>query len=327
MDSSQSKEILESESTTWKVWIAVYVVVGFIIVVVNTLTLYTFTKTPSLKTRKHIMAINLVVADLIYGALGIPSTTYYAFKPTFISFQVSQTLNKFSKAACLFTLAVIAGERMHAIVWPLRHKVMNNSVYKIAIVAIWTLSAGIATVDMYNQGAFGENHKFIVLLLPITIFGVTFTTVACYVCIWITVRRRRQRRLSTAAKQDRSLALTLLLVTGIFIVTWTLPMFYISVSLICKSCYQISGWLFGCVILLFAIQSLVNPIIYCFRLPTFKMSLKMRLQEMKFSVRKEPRRRLRTRKVTAETELANTSVITVNETPAVDFTSTEVASL
>ena len=321
MDASVTKELVESKSTTWKAWIAVFVVVGFIIVVVNTLTLYTFIRTPSLKTRKHIMTINLAVADLIYGALGIPSATYYVFKPTFISFQVSQTLNQFSKAACLFTLLAIAVERMHAIVWPLRHKVMNNSVYKIALVAIWILSAGVIAVNNYNRGKFGETPKFGVLVLPITIFGVTFTTVACYVCIWITVRRRRQRRLSTAAKQDRSLALTLLLVTGVFIVTWALPMFYMTVSLMCESCYQISDLGLRCVMLLFALQSLANPIIYCFRLPTFKMSMKMRLQGMKLSVCMEPRRRLRTRKVTAETELANTLVITENETPAVDCTS------
>ena len=323
MDSSQSEELLESESTTWKAWFAVYVVVGFIIVVINTLTLYTFIKTPSLKTRKNIMVVNLAIADLIYGALGIPSATYYVFKPTYISFQVSQTLNQFSKTACLFTLAVIAVERMHAIVWPLRHKVMNNSVYKIALVAIWTLSAVLTTVDMYRWSVFGETHKFVALLVPIIIFGVIVTTVACYICIWLTVRRRRQLRLGTAAKQERSLALTLLLVTGIFIVTWALPMFYMSVSLICKSCYQVSGLVFRGILLLFGIQSLVNPIIYCFRLPTFKMSLKMRLQKKKCSACIEPRRRQRSIEMTAETELANTSayVIKVNGTrPAVDCT-------
>ena len=54
-------ELPESESTSWKVWIAVYVVVGFIIVVVNTLTLYTFIRTPSLKTRKHIRVSTLLL--------------------------------------------------------------------------------------------------------------------------------------------------------------------------------------------------------------------------------------------------------------------------
>lgn len=92
----------------------------------------TFMTTTSLRTRKHIMIINLIVTDLLSGAAGTSSTLYYLLKPSDIAFYVLQTLNIFPKAASLFTLGVIAVERMHAIVWPIRHRVLGTSIYKVA---------------------------------------------------------------------------------------------------------------------------------------------------------------------------------------------------
>ena len=112
MDSHEAEENLDLESSSWKVWCSIYGILSFFIIVVNTLALFTFIKTPSLKCRKHIMVINLVVADLSYGALGLPTFIYYVFKPTFISFNVSTVLTSFSKLVCLFSVTAIAMDRI-----------------------------------------------------------------------------------------------------------------------------------------------------------------------------------------------------------------------
>lgn len=54
--------------------------------------------------------------------------------------------------------------------------------------------------------------------------------------------------------------------------------------------------------LLFAAQSLVNPFIYCFRLPLFKHSLKARIKEIAGSSVIQLRQPVRQRKITVETE-------------------------
>ena len=191
----------------------------------NSFSLYTFIKTPSLKTRKHMMVVNLAVTDLIFGALGIPSLIYLIFKTTSISLRVSNALLTFPKTACLFTLGVIAVERMHAVVWPIRHKVMTGSVYKIALVGIWILSAIVTAIELYNKGAFGESVTF-VYFWQVTIFGVIITTIVCSACIWIKVTLRPQSVRNAAAQKDNLQVNTLLLITGAFIFTWVLPITY-----------------------------------------------------------------------------------------------------
>ena len=312
--SETTKKLLESDPTARIAWSVAYALVGTMIVVINILTLCTFIKTTSLGTRKHVMIINLAVADLLFGVTGMPSTIFYIFKPTIISYYVFQILNTFFKMASLLTLGAIAVERMHAIIWPIRHQVMKNSVYKIALMVIWIASAAATTAAMFNLSGSMEIPTFVSLLLPIAISGVIITTVACYVCIWISVRRRKRRKLAVSVKREKALAVTLLLVAGAFIVTWAIPMFYLSISRMCKNCNRPSGIIIKCGLLLFAVQSLINPVIYCFRLPTFKASMKARVHEMKCSDGIEPRRRLRTRQATVETEMTSASgIIEVNE--------------
>ena len=56
--------------------------------------------------------------------------------------------------------------------------------------------------------------------------------------------------------------------------TWSPPMLYLAITRVCSNCIQPGRKGLGWVFLVFAFQSLINPIIYCFRLPMFKISLK-----------------------------------------------------
>jgi len=127
---------------------------------------------------------------------------------------------------------------------------------------------------------FWQIENFAPLLSPVVIAGIIFTTITCYVCIWITVRRRRQHRLAASAKQDKALAVTLLFVGGAFLITWGISILYVSIARVCKNCYQLQVTAIRGVMLLFAVQSLVNPVIYCFLLPSIKDSLKAGIKEM-----------------------------------------------
>ena len=294
-------ESLESKPNLWVIWTVAYAVVGTIVIVVNTLTLYTWLKTSSLRTRKHVMVINLAVADLLYGITAVPATMLLLLNPTATSLYVYKVLTTFLKAASLVTLGVIPVERMHAIIWPIRHQVMNSSVYKTALLVIWILSTLFTAAIMLQWSGFWEIEKFAPLILPFVIAGIILITVICYVCIWITVRRRKQRRFAASAKQDKALAVTLLLVGGAFLITWGIPIFYVSIARVCKHCHQLSVTAIRGVMLLFAVQSLVNPVIYCFRLPSFQASLKARIKELAGSSTAQLRQPVRQRKITVET--------------------------
>ena len=294
----------ESKPNLWVVWTVAYAVVGTIVIVVNTLTLYTCLNTSSLiRTRKHVMVINLAVADLSYGVTAVPATMLHLLNPTITSFYVYKVLATFLKTASLFTLGVIAVERMHAIVWPIRHQVLNISVYKTALLVIWILSVVVTAAVALQWSEFWAIGIFAPLLLPIIIGVITLMTVICYVCIWIAVRRRKQRRLAASAKQDKALAVTLLLVGGAFLITWGTPILYLSIVKVCKNYHELSVTTITGAMLLFAVQSLINPVIYCFRLPSFKASLKVRIKEIAGSSATSRGQQFRQRKVAVEIEM------------------------
>ena len=308
-----TNEHLDSEVIAWS---AAYAVVGTMVVAINTFTLWIFIRTPSLRTRKHVMLINLAVADLLFGAIGLPFSVVFLLKPTIGYYYTQQTLNSFFKTASLFTVGVIALERMHAIIWPLRHRVLKNRVYEIALAVIWVLSAVLTTILMLYQSGLLDISSYFDLSFPLVITIVTFTIVACYVSIWISFRRRKHRNRGTVAKQDKALAVTLLLVAGVFLICWGIPLFYLSISRpkICQNCYQPTTTVFRGARLIFALPSIINPVIYCFRLSEFKASLKVRVYDVRCSGDLGSRHvHARQRQSSREIEMANVSSNKVSE--------------
>ena len=117
-------------------------------------------------------------------------------------------------------------------------------------------------------------------LVPAVVIGLIAFIVSCYVVIWITFRRRKRQNLGVSTNQDKALAVTLLLVTGGFMVMWSPPMLYTAIAGVCKKCIQPTAKTLSWMVLIFSIQALINPIIYCFRLPLFKTSLKAVVKRM-----------------------------------------------
>ena len=208
------------------VWSVAFAVTGIIVTVINSLTLYSFTKNKLLQTRRHFMIINLTVADLLFGATGMTSTVFYLLNPSDISFGLFGILNMFTKLTCHITLCLIAIERMHAIVWPLRHKVLGCGVYKTALVLSWILSAAIAATTSFLS-LYTYNSVFFEFTLPVLIAAGIITMITSYISIWVSVHRRKKDKYNTATNQGKALAITLLLVAGTFVVTWVIPVLYI----------------------------------------------------------------------------------------------------
>ena len=269
---------LAMESDLLIIWSVAFAVTGIIVIVINSLTLYSFMKNKLLQTRGHFMIINLTVADLLFGATGMSSAVFYLLNPSDISFCLFAILSMFTKLACLITLCLIAIERMHAIVWPLRHQVLGCGVYKTALVLSWILSAAIAAttsiVSVYTYYSVIVEFSLLVLIAA----GI-ITMITSYISIWVSVHRRKKDKYNTATNQDKALALTLLLVAGTFVVTWVIPVLYMSISHLC-SCYKPSHSVTLLTYLAPALDSVINPLIYCFRIPGFQNKLKLKMVTM-----------------------------------------------
>lgn len=303
MDYLGINKLAQSGEIAWSVALAV---VGIMVITVNSITLFTFRKSMHFRSRKHIMVINLAVVDLMYGTAGIPLTVVFLLKPTSVSFYIYQGFVTFTKMASLFTFGAIAVERMHAIVWPIRHQVVPNGVYRAALVLIWVLAAFVTTFSLlqwsgYISLIFSETGPLIIVFVMITVL-------VCYMSIWICVHRRKRRHPNFGAqvKKDKTLALTLLMVAGTFAATWCIPMIYLFISRTCKTCYQPSIAQRGCIHLIFAAQSILNPVIYCFRLPLFKESLKENISCWRANIR-----RRRVTSFTLRREIAKDTIVSV----------------
>ena len=292
---------LAMESDLLIAWSVAFAVTGIIVIVINSLTLYSFTKNKLLQTRRHFMIINLTVADLLFGATGMSSAVFYLLNPSDISFCLFAILNMFTKLACLITLCLIAIERMHAIVWPLRHHVLGSGVYKTALVLSWILSAVAATTSILSVYTYNS-----VLILPVLIAAGIITMITSYISIWVSVHRRIKDKHNTATNQDKGLAITLLLLAGTFVVTWVIPVLYMSISHLC-SCYKPSLSVTLLTYLAPALESVINPVIYCFRIPGFQDKLKLKMVTMNCFKKRVKHR-------DATTELSKRKSVPSNET-------------
>ena len=292
---------LAMESDLLIVWSVAFAVTGIIVIVINSLTLYSFTKNKLLQTRRHFMIINLTVADLLFGATGMSSAVFYLLNPSDISFCLFAILSMFTKLACLITLCLIAIERMHAIVWPLRHHVLGSGVYKTALVLSWILSAVAATTSILSVYKYNS-----VLILPVLISAGIITMITSYISIWVSVHRRIKDKHNTATNQDKGLAITLLLLAGTFVVTWVIPVLYMSISHLC-SCHKPSLSVTLLTYLAPALESVINPVIYCFRIPGFQDKLKLKMVTMNCFKKRVKHR-------DATTELSKRKSVPSNET-------------
>lgn len=255
-------------------WCVALIILGIPTVVFNIFTLYTFITTKALRTRKHVLIVNLGVADLLFVAAGIPAYAIHLLRPSTSSYYAVNIIQRFAKMESLFTLCAIAVERMHATILPLRHTFLSYRVHVITIVFLWIFVAIVTALAMLEMAGIVVYDFFTSKITSAVTIGVIIVIVSCYVVIWISFRRRKRQKLGVSTNQDKALAVTLLLVTGAFIITWSPPMLYLAVARVCKKCIQPNTKTLAWAMLVFLIQSLINPVIYCFRLPHFKASLK-----------------------------------------------------
>ena len=168
-----------------------------------------------------------------------------------------------TKATPLYIITVIAVERMHSIVFPLRHKVLLNRVYKIALMLIWTIAG--ATTAAVTTAALYKSIAVLVISsgLPLIVdFLVNSITVSCYANLWISFRRRNRSKSDISSQPRQSFSCYPF--DG-FIITW-FPTAFAPIACASKWCIipNDTDIILECGILL-ALQSLIYLAIYCFR--------------------------------------------------------------
>ncbi|XP_068705873.1 adenosine receptor A2a-like isoform X2 [Montipora foliosa] len=257
-------------------WTLSFGVVAALAISGNALTIVIFVK--KLKRRRpQFPLISLAVADLMVGLITVPlfivSTwiTNFQYKNVFLIVILDWT-DMFTGFASIFTLTVIALERLLAIGWPLRHRALSSKAYIVAIATPWILAFTVAWIETIFNYVIDQGIVFLVLFF-IFLFAPIILTCATYPLLWIKEMSRRRKTRSIRDARDFKLAKTVALITGVFLVTWLPVQIYILIINLCISCRELSPVLGMIFKLLQYGNSVINILIYSFRIAEYRSAL------------------------------------------------------
>ena len=268
-------------------WFAVVLVVSVAIVIVNLLSIILFIKNSDLRTRGMYLVINLTVADTLVGA--ISSLQFLSFSSTecknannlnvtfnWERYMITWFLFYWFPLTSLTNITVISLDRMHATFRPFRHRVIKKWVYGVTISVVWVLAGMISTAIMMLF-LFDKQWSHYKYLWPSYSLLCLFVICACYASIIVKICCGARPQHHGAARRQRKLTVTLLIMTIVSVLLWlpfTVATFvYHTTDSIRSLSYTKIMRLNMYLLLLFYTNSFVNPVVYTIRMPEFRKAL------------------------------------------------------
>ena len=269
-------------------WLVVLITEFLAIVILNIITIIVFLKQRQLQRRSTYLIIHLAFVDFLVGAVSGPlavaqrmNAFCYLWKNPFSGCATSLARNAlvlFLFFISILNLTVISLERLHATLYPLKHRLLGNWIYVVVICFIWTFSALVDFVPLMLYAAENLNAKSWSLFYNIrSSLCLVVLLVICvsYILIYFKVRCRPNLQHHGAANREKQLTVTLLVVTLVSLVTW-LPGVVLFILVYNPNTIfreMSSEWILH-VSSAFAVMttanSLVNPILYAVRMGEFR---------------------------------------------------------
>ena len=275
---------------SWNIfWELCFGLLVLLIVLGNSLTIWIFLK-QKIRKRAHVLLISLAVADLLVGLLFVPLYIVANLDTSSLSrVYASAYVDILTGLTSIWTLAVISLEMMYALAWPLRHRTLRLRAYKVAIVTPWILAAIVTSMRVLSDNSL---IAFTVFQGVISLSRVAPTSVICYAyrVIW---RYSKQKRWvdnqNQLIQRETKLAKTLFLITGASLLTW-FPFQIVNMLPFLRVRIPPFEIMFVIKLLQFS-NSLVDVIIYPFRIPEFKGALLRMLRGFVISSSRKTNRR------------------------------------
>ena len=269
-------------------WLTVFGIQTAAIVALNVLTTIVYLKERRLRKRSMYLVINLAVADMFVAASVICQswllgsecdfwTIHYFSVPFFF---VTFVLYVFPTAS-LINLLAISLERTHAAFRPLKHRLLKKNIFRAVIAAVWITSgllAGTNVLYISRTLTLQGLANFSILYVSFSLFYL-LNLVVSYSSIAIKIVCGTQFRDHGATSRKRKLTRTLFFVTVVSLLV-TMPFiifktgFMVSYLRLSKMIsLRTHTWLHYSLVCLLFTSSLVNPILYTFRIPEFRRGL------------------------------------------------------
>ena len=270
-------------------WFGVLGTVCLAIVILNIIAIIIFVKQRRLQRKSTYLIIHLAIVDLLVGAVTGPlwidffmswycDLWEYDMPDNIWLFVLGRATGYNIDKVSLLNLAFISLERTHATFCPFKHRSVKKWVYGVIITVTWLVPLVMISIV---SGLFSSSHVsskiYSVLFSYLSILLLVVS--ACYVSIYIKVRRGRFAQLHGAAGlRERKLTSTMFLVTFGSFLTF-LP------SIVCHGVVAFdSELLFSLptdsffhiqmvMVTFFVLNSLINPIIYAIRMPELRAGI------------------------------------------------------
>ena len=254
-------------------WCIAFTLEALLIVLGNFLTLVLFAVNKRLRKRSLFLVINMAFADLLSGAVSLPILIYTIgagfmlwkarLDATFYAYQRFGQMVVLQ--ASLISAALITCERLYAVCWPLRHRILSMRAYHTAIFMVWILAILFPVLELliYSKLTF---YTFVSILLSLLL-----TVCICNIAIWRRFQRRIASQQQNREAQNRRLTKTLLLISTVEILSW-LPLTISNLLVIAFEVPVPLAILFSSVAVNYS-NFVLNPIIYALRFQEFKQAV------------------------------------------------------
>ena len=258
-------------------WMIVYICEAVLILAGNSITVCIFWNIRKQLKRTSYLLMNLAAADVIVGIgftllIGCNIVMMLEVEVSSIPILTVIIIDIGATVSSLLSLTSISLERMFAILYPYRHRLLKNRDYYVCISFIWLLSGANVISNLWVFEINPNNEVALSIFTSATYVICLVTISGAYLAIWISRRRNRMSNDDRRSmEKSRKLAKTLFIVTALSIIT-CLP-YGITIAFA-----DFSGDLFlfrvQIVMVILYLNSFLNPVVYCFRMPEFKASLK-----------------------------------------------------
>ena len=273
------------------VWLTVFMTESVAIVTLNIVTIIVFIKNRGLRKRSMYLVINLAVADMFVGGYTeviIFFHNRYGFLCNFRQYHLSYlglwqsviyaVLNTFMLTS-IANLAAISLERLHATFRPFKHRLVKKRVFGRAVALIW-VTAGLYSVAVEVIWKLGDQNQVYYLIVSYySLFSIClFFIFVSYVSIAVKINYGARPQHHGAASREKTLTKTLFIMTVVSLMLWLphvilLYLSWLGDSSVTSLSLSTTFHLENASYFLYFANSLVNPILYTFRMPEFKRAL------------------------------------------------------
>ena len=280
-----STEELYSNFIPLRAILASYVLLAVVILFGNSLVVLSYKINNRLRTRTNAFLVSLAISDFLVGGISLPMWIYIiitefnesaTFKAVFKIFDV------FAALASIYHLTAISIERYIAVSRPFYYKCLSSFFHRAMIASAWIFAGVLASLSSVTTTAASWISRVCSMVLFIGGFTVPAAITAfMYIGVFSearsllhrnpprTVSQQSAKSLKQYFQGERKVAITVALITGLFLVAW-LPFFTVSVTAAyCHHCLPSSpDSLRGLIIIvksLHYLNSAVNPLVYARR--------------------------------------------------------------